>query len=386
MKIVKFGNAASPLLVGLAMLVASPAVAQVFVDEDFESYANSAALYSVWGPSNTAGVLVDESFTEFLTLDDITPQDVGARAFPTPGQGVQHIGGSVLEYQLPINGGVPLLPTPTKNVVLQGDIFDVGNLGNKRMSIGLRSSTSQNIVELGHWNASATELAGRAILFASPNPVSAQPNWQFYEETLENPDAGLPLSLDRPDDADMVTTLADLGEAWHTYRVTISETQITFQIDLFRDGLDADTGLSGWDATMTFDVEPAASGFDTLRIGGPSGVSSAGNGFYGGVFYDNIRLEMVDVVAGPPTGDYNGNGTVDAADYTLYRDTLGDSVATGEGADGNGNGVIDPGDYTVWANNFGNTNASNSVSVPEPSAALLACLAGLALTGVRQQA
>lgn len=340
---------------------ASVAMAQtVIVDEDFESYADNAALYAVWGPSNAAGELVDETFTEFITLDDIDPQDVGARAFPNGGQGVEHIGGSVLEYQLPLGDG-SLVPTETESIVLQGDIFDIGAIGNKRMSIGLRSSTPNNLVELGHWNSDPRELAHRAILFESP-PTAEQPNWQFYE---------LPVELDRPDDADDVTTLADLGEAWHTHRVTITPTTLTYEIDLLRDGLDAATGEAGFDSSITYDVTSFATGYDSLRIGGPSGVSSAGNNFYGGVIFDNILLQLVDVVAAV-AGDYNGNGTVDAADYTLWRDTLGDTVTAGEGADGNGNGVIDTGDYDFWKTNFGNTSGSGSVgAIPEPASVLL---------------
>jgi hypothetical protein len=359
------------------LLIASPGYADItFVDEDFESYADNAALFAVWGAANTdAATLVDENFTEFLSLDDLEPQEVGARAYPSGGQGVQHIGGTVLEYQLPLNGGVPLQPSESQSIVLQGDIFDVGAFGNKRMSIGLRSTTPANLVEIGHWNESPVEYASRTILFGSPTPVSAQPNWQFYE---------LPLALDRPDDLDEVTTLADIGEAWHTHRATITPTTITYQIDLFRDGLDAATGLAGFDATMTFDVEPTASGFNNIRIGGPSNSSSTGNGFYGGVFFDNILLKLEDVVTAI-TGDYNADGTVDAADYTLWRDTLGQSaIPSGTGADGNNNGVIDDVDYNLWRTNYGMTTmppSAASVAAPEPSAAML-LLGAMGLAGI----
>ena len=365
------------LTLSLLLTINTAALADMtIVDEDFESYADSTALYSVWGPSNAAGELVDETFTEFITLDDIDPQEVGARAFPTGGQGVEHTGGSVLEYQLPLGTGT-LQPSESQSIVLQGDIFDIGALGNKRMSIGLRSNAPANLVEIGHWNESSVELAGRAILFASPTPVSAQPNWQFYE---------LPVELDRPDDADEVTTLADLGEAWHTHRVTITPTTVTYEIDLFRDGLDAATGEAGFDAEMTFDVEPTASGFDSLRIGAPSGVSSPGNNFYGGVIFDNILLQLVDV-AGDLPGDYNGDTVVDASDYAVWRDTLGDSVTSGEGADGNGNGVIDSGDYTIWKEEFGMSAPPGAIvtATPEPAALMSLAVASFVLMLRRKQ-
>lgn len=347
----------------LTLLLAAPAMGQVLVNEDFESYASSGDLFAVWGPDDGVGRLVDETFTEFITVDDIDPQAVGARAFPEGGQGVEHRGGSVLTYQLLSE---PISPSETQSVVLQGDIFDVGALGNKRMSIGLRSSSPNNLVELGHWNASPVEFANRTILFQTP-PTAEQPNWQFYE---------LPVALDRLDDADEITTLADIGEAWHTHRATITPTSVTYEIDLFRDGLNAATGEAGWDSTVTFEVTPFANGFDSLRIGGPSGVTSAGNGFYGGVIFDNIMLSLVDVDTGGLAGDYNGDNVVDGIDYALWRETLGDSVTAGEGADGNNNGVIDSGDFTVWLDNYGGTApGSGAVATPEPATMLMALLA-----------
>ncbi len=344
------------LLVGLTNL----ATGQVLVDDDFESYADTAALNAVWGLANSAGQLVDETFTEFITLDDLVPQDVGARAFPSPGQGVEHIGSNVFEYQLPLNGGSPLLPTATQNIVLQGDIFDIGGLGNKRMSIGLRSNAPENIVELGFNNTSPDGVGfmTRTVLFPTL-PEDPNPNYQYFE---------LPAEFDRPDDEDTITNLADIGEAWHTYRATISEDSILYELDLFRDGT--------FDSSFTVDVTTGPNGFDSLRIGSPSGIASAGNGFYGGVIFDNISLALVDIPASL-TGDYNDDGQVDAADYTVWRDTLGDSVASnGDGADGNENGVIDPLDYNVWVTNFGNSSSSASASaVPEPSSLMLFTLA-----------
>jgi autotransporter-associated beta strand protein len=91
-------------------------------------------------------------------------------------------------------------------------------------------------------------------------------------------------------------------------------------------------------------------------------------------------------------GDYNGNGVVDAADYTTWRDSLGQS-GTGLAADGNGDEMITMLDYNVWKSNFGQTAlggdsfttrnvlgespASGVAAVPEPTAFLMAVVAGL---------
>lgn len=267
------------ITLGLFTFVADAHADIVLVNEDFESYTDNSQLYAVWGPASSDGMLVDENYVEPLLPGDPA---VGIRAFPLPngGQGVEHSGGSILEYQPTLNGGVPLLPTATQSIVLQGDIFDTGNLGNKRMSIGLRSNDPPaNLVEIGHFNTSPVELSGRAILFAEP-PTAQQPNFQYYE---------LPLSADT--DGSGTTTISDLGEAWHTHRLTITPTDITFEVDLFRDGT--------FDSSMNFDIVPTMDGFTSLRFGAPSGITSPGVGGYGGVIFDNISLTLVNVVPEP---------------------------------------------------------------------------------------
>lgn len=103
-----------------------------------------------------------------------------------------------------------------------------------------------------------------------------------------------------------------------------------------------------------------------------------------------------------PLGDFNLDGAVDAADYTVWRDTNGST--TDLRADTDGNGKIDELDRDKWADNFGRASttvvtpahiaagigpqgealASLSLSVPEPTTALLA-LIGFAGRGVRRR-
>ena len=347
-------------------MFALSAAAQVIVSEDFENYADQAALNVNWAnPALTPdlAVLADDTFTEFITLDDLVPQDIGARAFPSGGQGVHHIGGQVYEYLPLLNSGSPLFPTTEKSIVVQGDIFDAGATGNKRLSIGLRASGGQNIVELGFWNTEDINYAYRAILFPS-TPEEPNPNWQFFD--------GLPAVLDRPDDDDDFVNPADIGEAWHTYKATITPDTITYQIDLFRDGLDAATGTTGWDQTVTVNVTTGGLGYDSLRIGGPSNVSSPGNNTYGGAFFDNISVELVDAVVMMIPGDANGDGNVDLLDLDILGMNFGSM--TGNGAsdgDFNGDGEVDLLDLDILGMNFG--FMSPATAVPEPAGlALLA--------------
>ena len=80
----------------------------------------------------------------------------------------------------------------------------------------------------------------------------------------------------------------------------------------------------------------------------------------------------------PPAvpGDYNGNGKVDGADYVLWR--KGGPLAN----EVDNPGTVDAADYTEWRARYGNPPGAGSGlgagAVPEPTAALLALVAGLA--------
>lgn len=356
----------------LSLLCGGVSSAQVLLNETFEQYSSTAQMKSVWSILGTDnGTLVDETYTQFISLDDIEPRPVGAQAFPTGGKGAEHLGLGVLELNVAtLNGGSPIVPTAEKSIVLEGDIFDVGGLGNKRLAIGLRNtSPAANIIEVGLYNATPVGYEHRAILFPSTveNP---NPNWASWQ---------LPIELDRPTDLDEIVTIGDIGQAWHRYRVTITPETLTYEIDIKRDGINAATGAAGYDGTITYDIATTAGGYNSIRFGGPSNVSSAGNGFYGGAIFDNIKLSLVDAAPAPLVGDYTGDGLVDAADYTLWRDTLGQSVTSGTGADGNGNGVIDGpagvgSDYNLWATNYGAPGAATSVAIPEPASLMLVAL------------
>lgn len=91
----------------------------------------------------------------------------------------------------------------------------------------------------------------------------------------------------------------------------------------------------------------------------------------------------------PPLPDYNGNGVVDAADYTVWRDTLGMTVPMGTGADGDGDGQITGNDYVVWRDNFGAMLPAPAVvptqATPEPGAALMTAVFGMATLAFRRQ-
>jgi hypothetical protein len=373
-----------PFLVGLSISAAYGDT--VIVNEHFDSYANSAALYTQWAPSTspTSGILWSEDMTG------------NPNANPNGGNGVDHVGGNVMVWQTPFN----IAPDATHNIVLQADLYENGN-GNKRMSVGLRGDGA-NIVEMGFYNSDSCDptVCGINQAGGTSAPQNAMPGDPgFYAGTdygyrlqlwptvspplLVNPDwqfPKLPTELDRSTDADTLTNISDIGAAWTRYTATIRQNSITIDVDLFRDGVrniskTPGDGTPGVDGTVTWNMTPDAVGFSNLRIGSPSGVTSSGAG---GVVFDNVLLKLVDIATPGNNADFNGNHVIDAADYVIWRSHLG-AIGTGTQATGDANGDlnVDAADYSIWRTTFGNAVGGGSAlaAVPESSTLFLAIVA-----------
>ncbi|MEM8782194.1 MAG: PEP-CTERM sorting domain-containing protein [Planctomycetota bacterium] len=277
--------------------------------------------------------------------------------------------------------GNALTPTAEQSIRLSVDIFDDA-AGNKRMSLGLRQTSpgAANLIELGFWN-DPDGYAHRAILFPG-TPENPNPNWQAFE---------LDTSLDRTDDEDDVTNVADIGAGWHNYSVLITPSELTFELDLFRDGQinarDAEgefigTG-EGVDASVTYQIDSSAAAFDNLRFGGPSGVTSPG----GGILLDNILLELIDavVIGDGIIGDYDDSGQVEQGDLNLVLNNWGTAAPFTPNGDPFETPNVDQEELNRVLNNWGSTTAPSfeGAAVPEP--ATLALLGGLALAGLRRR-
>jgi hypothetical protein len=398
----------------LVAIVSSPAIGDTtFVDEKFDQYNSDAALIAVWAPRIGSGhEPAPTTDAAILTSDDAL--------FPgIQGKAVDHIGGAVNQWEPASGGPLPgseVVPTETQSVFLSVDFFD-GASGNERMTIGLRNRTSTaNIIEMGLYNSNScdpfvegcgattspqnstmttpgfypgTGYATRTQLFSGfTPPLVTQADWQYFQ---------LPIELDRPepDDMDTIVGIADIGPGWHRYTATITPELVTYTIDLFRDGVTNKTrdengvvvgvGDPGVDATMEFPMSLNSVGFDSLRIGGPSGLSSAGTGATG---FDNILLQLIDVVTPGNSADFNGNGTIDAADYVVWRNnTPLMGGATQSQGDANGDGNVDDLDYELWRAGFGSNvpggGLGAAAAVPEPASLALALVAMVALRALR---
>jgi hypothetical protein len=222
--------------------------APIFSD-DFESYANDAAMDAVWGASNAGN----------LDTDDGNPNN--------PGNSMFHPGGVSGVHSIPLS-----MASDDHPIRWQFDFLDDG-VGNKRLTGALRdvggsAAGNQAFFEMGRYNSinnpeTATTVAGYGFrhAFVGGSPAGAS-GWLTY---VGNP---------------------AVQTGWHRFSAIIGATTATFRLDFGADGT--------IDASRTIAISGAAKKYNLLRFGGPSDVSSAG----GGGHFDNL---WIDVIPEPAT-------------------------------------------------------------------------------------
>ncbi len=209
------------------------AVPMVYLDDDFESYTDTADMQTVWGAAG-------------LGTLDTTNSLSGSQSMAHPA-GADNI----------IALGADLIPSDAEPVVLRGAIYDDGTSNNKRFTIGFRSLSTFPLFEMGMYNSiSGTQYFARATLFPGLNP-----SWT---------------PLDFQVGSNVVT------EGWHTFEATFTGSDITVTVDL-----GSDTSV---ESTTVFALGGAyTTGLGAVRLGGPSSLSSDG----GGGNFDDIYLAQV---------------------------------------------------------------------------------------------
>ncbi len=213
------------------LTLANSLQAQVIVNEDFESYADTAAMDAKWDNVGTGlGVLVNTNgFT---------------------GNSAYHPGGAVNQWK---GSTFSIAPSATHNIVLRGDIFNVSGTDG-RQTIGLRVGT--DIFEMGHYNA-APVLQQFGIRVNSIYSGGGTGGYLGFDNATET-----------------------LG--WNRFEAVFTLTEVTVTLDLGIDGT--------IDHTIVSSGLPGFTAFTDLRFGGPSGNTSAEP-----AWYDNIYLAVVPV-------------------------------------------------------------------------------------------
>jgi hypothetical protein len=221
----------------LVAISCNSSFAALILSDDFESYANTAAMTAVWPVAGTTGGTLDT-------------------AVGNPGQSFRHSGTASVNQR----SFTPFLPTAEDTLRFTVDIYDDGASANKRITAGMRNSAGNNILEMGMYN-SPSHYAIRTVLFPSGGgSYLAFPN-------IVN-DLGQP-----------TTNTPKIG--WHRYSVDVTPTGVLFKLDLNADGI--------INSTISVPLTLNAAGFNNVRMGGPSGVSSAGHV----ANFDNIRVETI---------------------------------------------------------------------------------------------
>jgi hypothetical protein len=345
-----------------AVLVAPAWADTTIIDDNFESYADDSAMQAAWVPNGTLSqppFLFDFN-TPGQPYTDITPPDPGS----VDGKAVLFDGttGGFLKSSTEFS----IVPSATQNVVLKGDLAHDMQNGNKRLTIGLRytGEATENLIEIGFYNGFTVGPNGEFFQFGHRTALMpGNTNWQAA--TL-------------PDNKNQLFEIAQKG--FHTFQATISTTDITFQIDLFGDGINNGTNEPGWDSTDVVAAVTSANGYNDIRFGGPSGITSA-SPFLG---IDNISLKLVDIVGPSENADFDGNGLVDGRDFLIWQRGFGTPGAQLADGDANGDNVVDGLDLGIWKTKYGTGGLAAIATVPEPASLILFACASLAFVARRR--
>ena len=268
-------------------------------------------------PPPPPGFIFIDTFESYFSFSDLYSPGAWADFLPPPSpvQGVEvrlsggntghyvyHPAGPTIRHEL-----IPISTSAGQWIVWESDFFleEKFPSWNKRITNGLRVEGTTTILEMGIHNnnlnpETGLPASGYAIRTVS---IGGEPsNWVCFPG---NPDVSF---------------------GWHHFRATIKPTEILFELDLGADGV-YDT------ARLVTTIDTSSIAWNSLRIGGPSDLSSPS----GGAGFDNVSIRLVpacpaDMVSSdtfaPP-----GDGSVDAADLAFLLGEWGRTPEGGSPAD-----------------------------------------------------
>jgi hypothetical protein len=126
--------------------------------------------------------------------------------------------------------------------------------------------------------------------------------------------------------------------------------------------------------------------FDDL-VDSPAGANSVKLSIDYGSGSSSAVVLKVDSIQALHPGDFDSDGDVDGADFVAWQTNFpkpnGATLAEG---DADGDGDVDGADFVVWQTNFPFTPGPGASPVPEPTAAMLLAIGGVAVLARRRRA
>jgi hypothetical protein len=153
--------------------------------------------------------------------------------------------------------------------------------------------------------------------------------------------------------------------------------------------LDIEPDINAADASLPGSLGTSAD-FTFNRIRAFAGAMNATTGPYASLAFDELRLgtTYADVapIAANVDASFDADTDVDGNDFLIWQRGLG----AGPGAlntqgDADGNGLVNGADLTAWRGVYGTQAVVAASAVPEPAAATLAVILGLALAAMRRR-
>jgi hypothetical protein len=150
--------------------------------------------------------------------------------------------------------------------------------------------------------------------------------------------------------------------------------------------LDVEPDINAADASLPGTLGTSAD-FTFNRIRAFAGAMAA-TGPYASLAFDELRIGTtygdVAPIATNVDADFDNDDAVNGNDFLIWQRGLGAGTDNATG-DADGNMMVDNADLTAWKGAFGPASVAAASAVPEPAAATLAGILGLALAAKRRR-